>query len=116
MLGRSLIRYALLNVLLWRGIVALCAIIAPCVLSPVFAAHLEDLEDDLSLMDEDRAAEGASGGRPLEESVAEFEKGLLVEALRSHGGNQTQTAKALGLSRPGLFKKLRRYGIQAEKS
>jgi transcriptional regulator of acetoin/glycerol metabolism len=47
--------------------------------------------------------------------LAQFERGLLIEALRIHNGNQTETAKALGLSRPGLFKKLRRLGISSDR-
>jgi DNA-binding NtrC family response regulator len=52
-------------------------------------------------------------GQSLEESLAAFEKRLLIQALQASGGNQAQAARALGLSRPGLFKKLKRFGIEA---
>ena len=74
--------------------------------------RLADLTDEASLLDP--AKDG--GGSLLEDSVAQFEKSLLIEALRSHSGNQTETARTLGLSRPGLFKKLRRLGISAQGS
>ena len=80
-----------------------------CAVNPVVG--LDELNEDRILLDGDADPEATT--RTLEESVAEFEKGLLAEALRIHGGNQTHTAKALGLSRPGLFKKLRRYGMSA---
>jgi transcriptional regulator with GAF, ATPase, and Fis domain len=73
--------------------------------------RLADLTDEASLLDPAEDRTQSSGDPSLEDSVAEFEKSLLIEALRTHGGNQTETAKALGLSRPGLFKKLRRLGV-----
>ncbi len=79
--------------------------------------RLRDLADELSLMTAGCDQDGPEATRPIEESVAEFEKRLLIEALQIHSGNQTQTAKALGLSRPGLFKKkLRRHGVRASGS
>jgi transcriptional regulator with GAF, ATPase, and Fis domain len=84
-----------------------------CAVGPV--VRLADLNDDASLLDPAKAGESSSGVRPLEESLAQFERGLLIEALRIHNGNQTETAKALGLSRPGLFKKLRRLGISSDR-
>ncbi|HTR96701.1 MAG TPA: sigma 54-interacting transcriptional regulator [Candidatus Acidoferrales bacterium] len=40
-----------------------------------------------------------------------LEQRRLSEALRRTHGNKTQAARALGLSRQGLLKKLRRYGL-----
>ena len=47
----------------------------------------------------------------LKPQVEELERALVEEALRRTGGNQTAAAKLLGLSRYGLQKKLKRYGI-----
>ena len=47
----------------------------------------------------------------LRPQVEALERSLVEEALRRTGGNQTAAARLLGLSRFGLQKKLRRYGI-----
>jgi transcriptional regulator with GAF, ATPase, and Fis domain/tetratricopeptide (TPR) repeat protein/tRNA A-37 threonylcarbamoyl transferase component Bud32 len=47
----------------------------------------------------------------LKPRVERMERALLREALSRHRGNQTLAAKDLGLSRFGLQKKLRRYGL-----
>jgi Nif-specific regulatory protein len=48
----------------------------------------------------------------LKTAVARLERRLLEEALAACGYNQVQAAKRLGLSRQGLIKKLKRYGIK----
>jgi transcriptional regulator with PAS, ATPase and Fis domain len=45
----------------------------------------------------------------LRPRVERLERSLLREALGRHAGNQTRAAEALGLSRFGLQKKLKRY-------
>jgi transcriptional regulator with GAF, ATPase, and Fis domain len=47
----------------------------------------------------------------LRPRIERLERTLIREALAQNGGNQTRAAEALGLSRFGLQKKLRRYGI-----
>ncbi len=47
----------------------------------------------------------------LRPRVERLERALLREALSRSGGNQTRAAEALGLSRFGLQKKMRRYQI-----
>jgi DNA-binding NtrC family response regulator len=49
----------------------------------------------------------------LKPQVEALERTLVEEALRRTSGNQTAAARLLGLSRFGLQKKLRRYGIAA---
>ncbi|WP_018086383.1 sigma 54-interacting transcriptional regulator [Desulfurispora thermophila] len=44
--------------------------------------------------------------------VEEAEKEAILEALAAAGGNKRQAAKLLGISRAGLYKKLKRYGIK----
>ena len=48
--------------------------------------------------------------------VEALERELVEEALRRTNGNQTQAAKLLGLSRYGLQKKLKRYGVSGSSS
>ncbi len=47
----------------------------------------------------------------LKDMIEHIEKWLLIEALREHGGNKSATAKDLGITREGLHKKLKGYGI-----
>jgi len=49
----------------------------------------------------------------LRPRVERLERALLKEALSRSAGNQTKAAESLGLSRFGLQKKLRRYGMMA---
>jgi transcriptional regulator with PAS, ATPase and Fis domain len=60
-----------------------------------------------------RAAAGGHSGLDLRNAVEDVERSMVMQALASHGGNQTHAAKTLGLSRFGLQKKLRRLGISA---
>ncbi|MDI3282882.1 sigma 54-interacting transcriptional regulator [Polyangium sp. 15x6] len=47
----------------------------------------------------------------LKDMMDVVEKYLLLEALREHNNNKTNAAKTLGITREGLHKKLRQYGI-----
>src|SRR6185436_9629438 len=53
---------------------------------------------------------GATKGT-LKDMMEAVEKFFLIEALRDHGNNKTNAAKTLGITREGLHKKLRQYGI-----
>jgi len=48
----------------------------------------------------------------LRSASREFEKKFLAASLARHGGNRTRTARALGLSRQGLYRKMKRLGLQ----
>ena len=48
---------------------------------------------------------------PLSEAVSRLEVNLLVRALARTNWNKSKTARRLGLSRQGLLKKIKRYGI-----
>jgi DNA-binding NtrC family response regulator len=52
------------------------------------------------------------GGRPLRFASQDFERRYLREVLDRHGGNRTRAARALGLTRQALYKKLRKYGME----
>ena len=47
----------------------------------------------------------------LKEMVEQVEKQILAEALAEHDNNKTATAKTLGITREGLHKKLKNYGM-----
>ena len=59
------------------------------------------------------SSESRSGGRALGAASLAFEKRFLADSLAAHGGNRTRTARALGLSRQGLYRKLKRLGVQS---
>jgi two-component system NtrC family response regulator len=52
-----------------------------------------------------------SAGLSLDEQVRHLEISLLMNALQQSQGNRSQAARALGLSRQGLLKKIERYGL-----
>jgi len=47
----------------------------------------------------------------LKEMMDQLERWLLIEALREHENNKTAAARALGITREGLHKKLRAFGL-----
>lgn len=47
----------------------------------------------------------------LKEMMDQLERWLLIEALREHDNNKTAAAKTLGITREGLHKKLRAFGL-----
>jgi DNA-binding NtrC family response regulator len=54
---------------------------------------------------------GALAHKPLADGRKEFERWRILRALYDNRGNQSQAAQVLGLSRAGLFKKMRRLGL-----
>ncbi len=52
------------------------------------------------------------GGQTLASVVDEIERDLIREMMTRHRGNISETARALGLTRRGLYLKLRRLGIE----
>jgi len=53
----------------------------------------------------------APGESTLHQVVARVERTMVREALRQTGGNRSQAARMLGLTRQGLFNKISRYEI-----
>jgi len=49
---------------------------------------------------------------PLRPARAAFETHYIAAALRRHGGNVSQTARTLGISRVMLQKKMKEYGLR----
>jgi two-component system response regulator AtoC len=56
-------------------------------------------------------AEPAAGTLDLEKNVDALERRLIREALEKAGGNRSQAARLLGISRNGLAIKLERLGL-----
>ncbi len=60
------------------------------------------------------AAAGLEGGGsplPLAAILETVEKYLIEEAIERSGGNRNEAASRLGISRPGIYKKLHKYSI-----
>jgi transcriptional regulator with GAF, ATPase, and Fis domain len=59
------------------------------------------------------AAKGAPAGNLNLEAA---ERDLIVRALEASGNNRAQAARLLGLARPQLYTRLRKHGLEAERS
>ncbi len=57
------------------------------------------------------ARELLAEGEPLRVTLARYESWVLRGSLARHGGRRAETARALGLTREGLHKKLKRLGV-----
>jgi len=57
----------------------------------------------------------ARSGPTLKEQVEAFERGLVARALDSTGGNQSEAARRLGVSRVTLIDKMKKYGLEKKR-
>ncbi len=60
---------------------------------------------------QDAVARALGNGFSLSEYLEGVEREIIDAALKSHSGNVSQAARALGISRQGLKNKINRYGI-----
>ncbi|MEE8581314.1 MAG: sigma-54 dependent transcriptional regulator [Myxococcota bacterium] len=51
-------------------------------------------------------------GETIRETLGRIEAWLLRRALDAHGGNRTETARRLGITREGLYKKMKRLNVE----
>ena len=75
------------------------AFVTPELLSP----RIRQIE---GVVDKVRPSKGT-----LKEMMDQLERWLLIESLREHDNNKTAAAKSLGITREGLHKKLRGFGL-----
>ena len=73
----------------------------------------QDLAEGIRATGDSSSSAHSRGGATLKDAVEELEVRLIVDTLRRCRGNQLQAAKNLGLSRQGLIKKVKRYGLKA---
>jgi DNA-binding NtrC family response regulator/tetratricopeptide (TPR) repeat protein len=76
-------------------------LITPDMLSPVLAGSL----------DETAASPGRGRRTTLAAAVEKLERELIERALERSGGNISETARSLGLTRRGLYLKMERLGV-----
>ena len=73
----------------------------------------DDLDETMRINSIQKGSSIGGSIRSLPQAVSELEERLIREALLACHNNQVQTAKRLGLSRQGLIKKMKRYGISS---
>jgi DNA-binding NtrC family response regulator len=69
------------------------------------------IEKDLFRKKARDVASLAGEGQGLRQTLSSIERERLVAVLGQHAGNQSATAKALGLTRQALRRRLERYGL-----
>ncbi len=93
-----------------------------CLLADKCIIDLSHLPPEITAMHEQtpaetpRAISQAGQDPPKSGSALEnMEKTLILQAIREHNGNQTRTAKALGISRDNLRYRIKKYGISIKR-
>lgn len=69
---------------------------------------------DLAHLPEHIRAHGL--GRRRLTRLEEVERAAITQTLRENGGNKNRTATSLGMSRSTLYRRMRRYGLDVERS
>jgi Nif-specific regulatory protein len=70
-----------------------------------------DLSDAMQSTHSQETPSKSYSGTDLKDAVIEVEKRMIADALERCRQNQQQAARDLGLSRQGLIKKMKRYGL-----
>jgi len=83
--------------------------------APGTAAGGEGVDDSIRQWIRDKILSGPEEDL-FEKCVDRFSRILLSEALTITGGNRSQSARLLGLSRPTLHSKIEKYGLKFETS
>jgi Nif-specific regulatory protein len=85
-----------------------------CVESAVVLSEGEILPENLPLPERGRTEVTDPGANPAEIlTLAEVEKRQILKALERFDGNRTQAAKALGIGRNTLLRKLKEVGLES---
>ncbi|HEX9186148.1 MAG TPA: helix-turn-helix domain-containing protein, partial [Vicinamibacteria bacterium] len=82
-------------------------------------AVLVSRRDVLEPSDLEATAAGEAGGGARDRlppvgsmTLDEIERAMIVKSLRHHAGNLTRVAESLGMSRPALYRRLEKHGIE----
>jgi transcriptional regulator with GAF, ATPase, and Fis domain len=75
------------------------------------AAHLPIHEAILRGRGRQRLKGGRAHGEGLRQTIDGLERERVLEVLREQGGNRSRAARALGISRASLLRRLSRYGV-----
>ncbi len=74
---------------------------------------VENLSEGIRTSGKSSDASRALSGLSMKDAVEQLEVRFILDALQRSRGNQLQAAKALGLSRQGLIKKVKRYRLKS---
>ncbi|MDZ7867584.1 sigma-54 dependent transcriptional regulator [Acidovorax sp.] len=77
--------------------------------APLLRLAAGEADEDLMATESAASLEGLG---PLDAALAELERRPVRDAMQSAGGNQSEAARRLGISRVGLIKKLARLGLR----
>ncbi len=80
-------------------------------MTPSTKLGVEDLPEEIRSGVQPNELEGAS----LDEARKEFERRFLVSRLEEHGWNVSRTAEAIGIARESLSRKMKTFGIRAQR-
>jgi transcriptional regulator with GAF, ATPase, and Fis domain len=83
---------------------------AVCLSGPNKDIGIECLSEKITAVSQDEPLDALSDAT-LQQTVARLEKKMIIDALRKSGGNRSQAARTLGLTRQGLLNKIGRYEI-----
>jgi DNA-binding NtrC family response regulator len=72
-------------------------------------------QDAIPAADDEPADTDARNGPSLKEQVEAFERGLVARALDGTGGNQSEAARRLGVSRVTLIDKMKKYNLNTKR-
>ena len=75
-------------------------------------AGSDDTAEPRGALDDAPGADGATGSGSLREARNAFEARLIAEVLEQQGGSVLRAARVLGLTRAGLYKKLKEFGLR----
>lgn len=87
-------------------------IVTPDMLSPQIARAGRQLASSISSQRKGAARFMPAPGAKISEAVDALERQMIAEALQRCSGNVAQAAKALGLSRKGLYLKMNRLNVK----
>ena len=96
------------NVRQLENTIARCIALATTRVVGLEALHAP--QDSVDLVEDSLPTAGPS----FREQVEAFERNLIAHAVRTSGGNQSETARRLQLNRATLYDKLKKYGLTKE--
>jgi len=79
--------------------------------APIAELHSHDAPTSLANGVSGMGTANDLGDRSLQEIMESIEKDLILSAMEKVGGNKLVAANLLGISRPGLYKKLQKYKL-----